>query len=124
VGALQGNVPMGVATNSRREIADLLLYSSGFAFPVVVCFQDARRPKPAPDPYQVACERLGADPGRSVAFEDSPIGVASAKAAGLWVVGCPSFPGADLVGADVVVRSLADVSTDVALRSACGRSRA
>ena len=47
----------------------------------------AGRPKPAPDPYRTACEALGAKPTRSVAVEDSEVGVDSAHAAGLAVIG-------------------------------------
>ena len=111
VRALDGQVPLAVATNSRRAIAEPAVASAGFAFDVVVCAEDVERPKPAPDPYRAACERLGVDPVRSVAFEDSSVGVASAKAAGLWVVGCPSFPGETLAEADVVVASLVEVAT-------------
>jgi HAD superfamily hydrolase (TIGR01509 family) len=121
VHALSGRVPMAVATNSRRVIAGMLLASAGFRFPVVVCAEDVERPKPAADPYRIACERLGVDPARAVAFEDSPTGVASARAAGLWVVGCPSLPGAEVDGADVVIRSLADVPTEAFLPRPSGR---
>src|SRR3569833_748257 len=48
---------------------------------------------PAPDLYLAACAGLGADPARSVAFEDSRTGVTSANAAGMFVVGVPSLPG-------------------------------
>jgi HAD superfamily hydrolase (TIGR01509 family) len=93
VRSLGGRLPLALATNSRRVLAELALTSAGFdgCFQVVVCAEDVRAPKPAPDPYHTACARLGADPVRSVAFEDSPVGVASARAAGLWVVGCLRF---------------------------------
>lgn len=112
VRSLRGRLPLAVATNSRRALAELALTSAGFDghFQAVVCAEDVRAPKPAPDPYQAACARLDVDPATSVAFEDSPTGVASAKAAGLWVVGCPSFPGQEaLAGADAVVMRLVDV---------------
>ncbi|MCC6498168.1 MAG: HAD-IA family hydrolase, partial [Propionibacteriaceae bacterium] len=63
--------------------------------------------KPAADLYLAACRLLGADPGASIAFEDTETGVAAARAAGMLVVGVPTlspegFP------ADLVVSSLAD----------------
>lgn len=111
VGSLRGRLPLAVATNSRRALAELVLASAGFdsGFQAVVCAEDVRAPKPHPDPYRTACALLRVDPARCVAFEDSPIGVAAAKAAGLWVVGCPSLPGQALASADAVVRRLADV---------------
>ena len=108
---LTGRVPLAVATNSRRVLADLALESAGIAdhLDIVVTHDDVERAKPAPDPYVTACRKLGADPTCSVALEDSPVGVASAVAAGLWVVGCPSQPGEQLPQAHTVVCSLDEV---------------
>jgi beta-phosphoglucomutase-like phosphatase (HAD superfamily) len=62
---------------------------------------------PAPDLYLRACELLGIEPTRSVALEDSPPGVAAARAAGMLVLGIPSVAGVELE-ADHVFGSLAD----------------
>lgn len=115
--ALHGRVPLGVATNSRRVLADLSLTSAGLApfVQAVVCAEDVIRPKPAPDPYLRACELLGADPARSVCLEDSPVGAAAAKTGGLWVIGCPSFPGTVMDAADAVIASLEDLDPDAFL---------
>src|SRR2546423_281554 len=45
--------------------------------------------KPHPQPYRTAAAALGAEPARCVAIEDSPTGVASARAAGCVVVAVP-----------------------------------
>jgi HAD superfamily hydrolase (TIGR01509 family) len=70
----------------------------------VVATGDAHRPKPAPDTYLAALAGLGTPAAEAVAFEDSPTGVAAAKAAGMICVAVPNpvtailpFPGADLV---------------------------
>ena len=104
--------PIGVASNSPRAIVDRSLSFSVFDAPfgVVLGGDEVEHPKPAPDLYLEACRRLGADPARCVAFEDSPPGVASARAAGLRVVGVPSFPGVTLEEAHVVTESLADAA--------------
>jgi beta-phosphoglucomutase-like phosphatase (HAD superfamily) len=78
------------------------------AFDVAIAFDDVGVPKPAPDLYLRACEELGIEPARSVALEDSPPGVASARAAGLLVIGVPSIDGVVLDEADRVFASLAD----------------
>ena len=72
---------------------------------------DATRTKPAPDLYRLALSALGADPARSVAFEDSPNGLAAAKAAGMFCVAVPGgiTRGLDFSAADLVVDSLAQV---------------
>jgi len=105
---LRGRMPVGVATNSQRALAELALSSTGLdaLVDVVVCVEDVAAPKPAPDVYLRACALLGADPSQSVGFEDSPVGARAARAAGLWVVGCPSVPEPPIEAADVVVGSL------------------
>ena len=109
VSELRGRVPIAVASNSPRAFVDAALFSAGLddLFSVVLSADDVEQPKPAPDLYRAACTRLNAAPARTVAFEDSPTGAASARAAGTVLVGVPSLPGADL-GADAVYASLAD----------------
>ena len=62
-------------------------------FDAVLGGDEVANPKPAPDIYATACERLGASPAQAVALEDSPTGVAAAIAAGMYVIGVPSLPG-------------------------------
>jgi len=102
-------IPVAVASNSSRRLVEVALRSAGLEdlFEVVVTADDVDHGKPAPDLYLLACQGLGADPAHSVAFEDSPTGVASARAGGLFVVGVPSVPGTTL-GADALYGSLAD----------------
>jgi HAD superfamily hydrolase (TIGR01509 family) len=66
--------------------------------------------KPAPDIYNVALQRLGVDPARAIAVEDSAIGVQSAKAAGLFTVATPSTwtRAQDFRAADLLLGSLGD----------------
>lgn len=108
VASLRGRVPIAVASNSPRVIVETALAGAGLdgSFDAVIAAEDVTRPKPDPEPYVAACRAVGADPARSVAVEDSPVGVASAKAAGMFVVGAPSVRGVDLPEADVVVESL------------------
>jgi HAD superfamily hydrolase (TIGR01509 family) len=103
-------IPLGLATNSGREFATRALRAAGLyeRFTAVVSAEDVERPKPAPDVYLEAAAQLGADPADCVALEDSETGVAAARAAGMTVVGVPSFPGIDLAEADLVVPSLRD----------------
>ena len=81
-------------------------------FPVVVCCDGDRPPKPAPDVYQAACDALGVTPARALAVEDSAHGVTAAKAAGLWCVAVPNplTQSLDFGAADVVLTSLADAT--------------
>lgn len=111
VRSLHGEVPLGVASNSPRRLVEEALAKSGFGgdFDVVLGSEDVANPKPDPELYRTACERLGAKPARSAALEDSPPGVAAAKAAGMYVIGVPSEAGVEL-DADMVAASLAHPS--------------
>ena len=56
-------------------------------FAVVLTQDDVTRGKPDPQPYLLAAERLGIAPAELLVFEDTDVGVASAKSAGAYVVG-------------------------------------
>ena len=78
-------------------------------FDVVVSGHETAAPKPAPDPYLEACRRLGVEAGPGVvALEDSPTGVAAARAAGLTVIGVPSIEGVALEEAHHIAADLRD----------------
>lgn len=104
-------MPLAVASNSPRShlLAGLRRVGLEDHFDVVLGVDDVANPKPAPDLYLQACRDLRVDPADAVALEDSPPGVAAAKAAGMRVIGIPSVVGVDLSGkADLVAESLAD----------------
>jgi HAD superfamily hydrolase (TIGR01509 family) len=62
------------------------------------------RPKPAPDIYLLAAERLGARPAGCIVIEDSPAGAAAARAAGFNVIGyAPGKSAAAMQAAGVTV---------------------
>lgn len=103
--------PVALCSNTPRRFVDLALAGGGLdgAFAVTVAGDEVRSGKPAPDPYLAAAARLGLDPERCVALEDSPTGVLSAREAGMHVIGVPSLPGVVLDGlAHAVHPSLED----------------
>jgi HAD superfamily hydrolase (TIGR01509 family) len=111
-------VPLAVASNSRREFVERVLGGAGLLngrFEAIVTADDVAEPKPAPDLYLSACSALGAAPERSAALEDSPVGVASALAAGLYVVAVPYIVDTPIDGASLTARSLADPEVAAAL---------
>ncbi|MBP2702900.1 HAD family phosphatase [Microbispora sp. RL4-1S] len=80
-------IPAGLVSASPRAVVDLVLEAIGEdRFRLSVAAGDSARNKPAPDPYLAAARRLGVDPVACVAVEDSPTGIASARAAGCAVV--------------------------------------
>lgn len=83
--------PMALVTSTGRQGAHHKLGLAGIAhhFRTVVTFDDVRQPKPAPEPYLLAAERLGVDPARCLVFEDSDVGAEAAHRAGCVVVQVP-----------------------------------
>ena len=82
-------LPMAAVTNAPRANADLILDGLGIRqrFKAVVIGADLPHGKPHPLPYLEGLRLLGASADRSVAFEDSRTGIASATAAGLATIG-------------------------------------
>ncbi len=76
-------------------------------FDAIVALEPPLRPKPAPDLYLRACERLGVAPARAIAVEDSVLGAKAARAGGLDVVGVGRAPGLEAV-VDMAVPDLFD----------------
>lgn len=110
VTSLRGRVPVAVATNTRRPLAEVILRQSGLAGQFdAVATGDEVPPKPSPDVYLAACRALGIDPIDAVGLEDSPTGVAAVKAAGMTCIAVPSDAGGDVSAADRVVTSLAEL---------------
>jgi HAD superfamily hydrolase (TIGR01509 family) len=111
--------PLGLASSSNRPLIDAVLELAGLRdhFRATVSSEEVPRGKPAPDVYLETALRLGVDPERCAAIEDSHSGIRSAKAAGMLVVAVPnpSFPPGDdaLAEADVVLESLGDLDPAV-----------
>lgn len=103
--------PLGLVSNSPLRFVQrsIEIVGLGHHFDVILSAHEVAAPKPAPDPYLEACRRLGVEPGPSVvALEDSPTGVAAARAAGLTVIGVPSIEGIALEEAHHIAESLLD----------------
>jgi len=111
---------IGLVSNSPLAFVERSLEIVGFhdRFDVVISAHEVAAPKPSPEPYLEACRRLGVEPGPDVvALEDSPTGVAAARAAGLTVIGIPSLEGIVLDEAHEIAASLQD---EVVLRRLLG----
>lgn len=104
-------IRLALASNSPRPLVDAALSTTGLedAFEAVVTPEDVARGKPAPDLYLEACRRLGVPPEEALALEDSPSGVAAAKAAGLTCIAVPQYAALDVSAADRVIDSLEEL---------------
>jgi HAD superfamily hydrolase (TIGR01509 family) len=115
---MRDDFALAVASSSNRPIIDAVLRVAGVAdcFAATVSSEEVARGKPAPDVYLEAARRLGVEPRRCAAVEDSHGGIRSAKAAGMLVLAIPNptYPPDEesLAQADVVLESLADLRSE------------
>jgi HAD superfamily hydrolase (TIGR01509 family) len=111
--------PLALASSSNRPLIELALELSGLGhhFQAVVSSEEVTRGKPAPDVYLEAARRLGVEPDRCAAVEDSTNGLLSAHAAAMRVIAVPDRrypPSADaLAVADVTLESLDELTPEV-----------
>jgi len=111
--------PLGLASSSPPALIHTVLTTAQIAplFKAIVSTEEVPQGKPAPDVYLTAATRLGVDPARAVAVEDSSNGLRSAAAAGLHVVAVPRPeypPAADaLAAAQAVLKDLDELTVDL-----------
>lgn len=91
---LEAGIPTALVTMSFRQNATFIAQRMSdelgqSAFREVIAGDDVKEPKPNPEPYLMAAERLSVDIHHSVAFEDSVFGAASALSAGAVTIGVP-----------------------------------
>ncbi len=99
---------LGLVTSSHQDILDMILpeYLQDF-FDVVVTGDSIARPKPFPDPYINALERLSSNSEEAIVIENAPAGIKAAKASGCMCIAiCTTLEPQHLqeAGADIVVR--------------------
>jgi putative hydrolase of the HAD superfamily len=117
--ASDSGLRLAVASSSPRSWVLTLLKGAGKdnCFDTFVCGDEVALPKPSPQVYLLALDRLGVTAGHAVAVEDSPHGAAAAKAAGLRCIAIPNTHAApdSFDAADLVLTSAADLSLADAL---------
>ena len=95
------NVPMAVATSTRREIATIKLRLAGLDhyFDHLTCGCEVSNGKPDPEIYLLAASRLGIEASQCLAFEDSNNGVIAAVAANMHTFQIPDLvePSDDII---------------------------
>lgn len=106
-------VQLAIATTTSTSNVEALFASLVGAdwrsrFAAVICAEDAPVKKPDPQAYRLVLERLGISPHEAFAIEDSPNGLAAARAAGIRCgitrsvyFDDAAFPGACWVRADL-----------------------
>ena len=92
--SVAGRFPIAVASGGLKSLVLATLNALGIHehFQAVVTYEDVVHPKPAPDTYLEAARRLGVEPAACLVFEDTPLGVEAATAAGMQSVLVASGP--------------------------------
>jgi len=79
-----GRLPMAVVTGGYRDVIIPSLDEAGIThlFDYIVTADEVTHSKPAPDLYALAMRKLGVEPEACLVYEDSEIGMTSARGAG------------------------------------------
>lgn len=103
------HVPKAVGSNAEPANIEFVLDQFGLRrfFKKTVNGLQVKRPKPFPDIYLEAAAQLEADPRDCIVFEDSPVGIEAARAAGTRVVGVETTP-TSFQGVDLHIRDFLD----------------
>jgi HAD superfamily hydrolase (TIGR01509 family) len=114
--AADAGLPLAVASSSSLRWVSDHLDRLGLLdrFSAITTCENGVPAKPEPEVYRRAVAAIGVEPNSAVAFEDSPNGVAAAKAAGLFCIAIPNgmTNGLDLSAADRVVESFLELDVD------------
>jgi len=119
--AAAAGVPLAICSGALRD--EILLASEAVGidglFEIIIAAEDVDRGKPDPQGYRMTLEALSErlerpiDPGLCVVVEDSPAGIAAAKAAGTAVLAvATSYPADALTDADRIAASLDEVTVE------------
>jgi len=108
------DVRLAIATSGQKAKQFPVIEGTGLRlewFDAVITGDDVTRKKPDPQIYSLAADRLGLPPSRCLVFEDAPVGVQAAKAAGACCVAVTTTVEAGaLSGADLIVNTLAELT--------------
>lgn len=84
---------IAVCSNSIRETLELMLEKTDLLkfCEFFISNEDVEKPKPDPEMYLTAMKRLGVTPAETLIVEDSPVGLAAARASGAHVFEVKGF---------------------------------
>lgn len=112
---LNRNYHLGLVSSSRQNWIDQVLPKLPFAHKLeyIISINDRPdlKPKPYPDGYLEAIEKLGASPKTTIILEDSKSGIKAARASGAYTIGFSGnlVNGYTQTGADVYAKTMTEV---------------
>lgn len=99
-----------VVTSGTKIVTQARMAAAGLPIPpVLITAEDVPQGKPDPAPYRIAAHHLGLDPISCLAIEDSPAGLASARAAGCTTLALLTTHDRADLRADLWARNLAEI---------------
>jgi len=108
---LELGIPVGLVSASPRPIVDAVLNGLGKSYyQFSISASDVGKSKPFPDPYLLAADKLNVEISECIVLEDSATGVASATAAGAYVVAVPHLVPIDSAPRRIVLKTLENVT--------------
>lgn len=110
-------VLLAIGSSGPRANLDLTVQTCGLdgRFEAIASLEDITRGKPDPEVFLVAARKSGVKPVRSMVFEDAPVGIMAAKAAGMLAIGVGTTHPLETLtsaGADFAVPNLTDFPID------------
>ncbi len=103
--ARQQGIKTALVTGSSHENLAYVLGEEGLGkFDLVIREGDYEQGKPKPEPYLTAAERLAVPPQECVVVENAPLGIVSAKNAGMYCIALTTTLQAELLeSADLIL---------------------
>jgi len=103
---------LGLVTGTPdNEIKEILPRGIEDLFDAVIAGNQVKHGKPHPEPYLKAAKRLGAKPSECIVVENAPLGIESAKRAGIFCIALTtSLPKEYLKAADIIVNELEEIT--------------
>jgi len=114
---------LGLVTGTPIQEVNKILPSKILSmFEVIVAGNQVKRGKPHPEPYLKASRLLSLAPSQCLVVENAPLGIESAKRAGMFCIAVTtSLPAAYLKKADMVVEKLSDIDSVIS-KNSCNKS--
>lgn len=121
VEAVSAGVPTALVSASPRRLMNAVLAHveaecGSQMFTTTISANDVARTKPDPQPYLLACSRLGVDPQDVVVLEDSPTGVRAGMSAGCRVIAVPDMAEVQPREGLTIISSLMEIDLDFLLK--------
>lgn len=108
----ENNILLGIVTGASRERLSNKKMNFSFEkyFNVVVTSDDYSKGKPSSEPYLLGVSKLNVSVEDCIVVENAPLGIESAKGAGIYTVAvCSTLPSFKLASADLILDNIGEL---------------